>query len=331
MQASVILPTRNRDEILRSCLDSLVLQTLPIDDFEVVIIDNGSTDNTKSVSLSYSKKLNISYHYAPEPGLHVGRHEGLRVAKTDLLIYGDDDFQPTPGWVEATVNALSDPSVAMVGGNLYPNFEKEAPEWLIRKWNEEVYKGKALGYLGILDFGEGSFDIDPGYVWGGNMGIRREVLIQAGGFHPDGVPDERLRYRGDGETHVSKFVRESGKRAVFDSGVSGHHLVASKRMSKEYFSRRAYMQGISDSYTDIRASGSGYSLKRLVWTRLRKLNGGLRQYVKYKIKGTDEIDEELFIIEKEMRSAYWRGHRYHQMEVRNDPALLQWVLKESYL
>jgi len=86
--------------------------------------------------------------------------------------------------------AFSYPDVVLVGGNNLPAFALPPPAWLERWWNQPVYKGRALGYLSILDFGDGVFDIDPAFVWGCNFSIRKEQLIQYGGFHPDAFPAE---------------------------------------------------------------------------------------------------------------------------------------------
>jgi glycosyltransferase involved in cell wall biosynthesis len=331
VKASVIIPTRNRADALARCLESLTCQTLPSETFEVLVIDNGSTDHTPDVAENYVSLLQLTYVTAPEPGLHVGRHEGMRRANTDVLMFADDDIEAEPSWVEAVTQTLENPNIALVGGNNYPLFEESPPEWLVRWWERPVYKGRALGSLSILDFGEGVFEIDPGYVWGCNYSIRRESLLKAGGFHPDGVPKERLRFRGDGETHVSEAVLKSGFRTVFNSRASIHHRVSKERMTKSYFEQRAYAQGISDSYTAIRCKG-GFNIP--VGSRIR---GGLShlwtfvgKHIWFAMAVCRRTERELMSIQHTMSSAYWQGYNFHQQQVRADPALLAWVLKESY-
>ena len=113
-------------------------------------------------------------------------------------------------------------------------------------------QGKVIGPLSISDLGQGRFEIDPGFIWGCNFSIRRSVLADAGGFHPDAVPANKLRFRGDGETHISDFVRRNKLKSMFDSGASIQHMVLEERMTREYLCARAYAQGISDSYTNVR-------------------------------------------------------------------------------
>ena len=329
MRASVIIPTRNRADVLDACLLSLTEQTLPAAEFEVIVVDNGSTDATPQVAMRHAVALQIHCECAEEPGLHVGRHAGLRLARSDVLVFADDDIVAGPRWLEAVAVAFEDPSVAMVGGNNLPLFEQPPPAWLARWWGTPVGRGRALAYLSILDQGTGRFDIDPHFVWGCNFSIRRHDLVAAGGFHPDAMPGERLRWRGDGETHVSESIRRSGRRALFDSNATVQHRVAAERMTHDYFARRGYAQGISDSYADIRVAGRPRATAAA--RASRRARTALRRLRMHAIRAADEVDMELRAVKLGTLDAYWKGYDFHQREVRDDPALFAWVMKESYL
>lgn len=332
MKASVIIPTRNRAVTLARCLESLTHQTLPREEFEVLVIDNGSTDNTHEIAMGYVSSLQLAYVHAPEPGLHVGRHAGMRRAISDVLIFADDDIEAEPGWVEAVVQTFEDPSVALVGGNNYPLFEEDPPDWLMRWWNRPVYKGRALGSLSILDFGDGVMEIDPSFVWGCNFSIRRDVLHQARGFHPDGVPKEKMRFRGDGETYVSEVVRRSGLRTQFNSRASVRHLVPKSRMTVAYFQQRAYAQGISDSFTDIRRF-SGFQTPFPYWLRqkLVSLKYGITSNYKYMRVTGDSVERILLSVQRAMAAAYREGYEFHRHEAKADLKLLEWILRKDFL
>jgi glucosyl-dolichyl phosphate glucuronosyltransferase len=323
MKASVILPTRNRADTLARCLAALACQTLPADAFEVLVIDNGSTDHTRSVAQEYESVLNLTYANLPEPGLHAARHEGMRRAATGILMFADDDTEAVPGWVEAVVRTFENPHVTLVGGNNYPAFQETPPGWLMRLWENPVYRGRALSQLSILDFGEGGFSIDPAYVWGCNFSIRKDILLKVGGFHPDGFPESHMRFRGDGETHVANEVRRIGHLAVFNSKASVNHSVPSQRMTPEYFRKRSWAQGISDSYTAIRAGsvlGSYFGVLLRKWASMLRI-----------LSGRFTSDLEVLGIIRSNRASYWRGYAYHRQEVRADPQLKNWVLKDTYL
>lgn len=331
MRASVIIPTRNRAGLLDSCLESLTKQTLSNDQFEVLVIDNGSSDNTADVVARYHGKFNISRHWAPEPGLHIGRHMGMQLAKADILIFADDDIEATPKWIESILDAFVNGKTAIVGGNNFPHFEVQPPAWLELWWDKPINRGRALGYLSILDFGEGCFDIDPGYIWGCNFSIRKEILSSIGGFHPDSVPKEMLRLRGDGESHVSEVIRRRGLRASFHSGASVQHFVPKTRMTKQYFEDRAFAQGISDSYTEIRKNGkSGLPIEIRVQQVVKRMLLEFHQLKRSLFTSGNSVEYELQLIQAAAMRSYWRGYAFHQREAATDPSLIEWILKADY-
>lgn len=298
----------------------------------MLVIDNGSTDDTHEIAKHFGPSLQITYKRTLVPGLHVGRHEGLRLARSDVLMFVDDDIQADPAWLEAVVNSFSEPTVALVGGNNRPFFEDSPPDWLRRWWDQPTYRGRALGHLSILDFGEGCFDIDPTFIWGCNFSIRREVLEKAGGFHPDAFPPELLRYRGDGETHVSEFVRRSGLRAVFNSAASVQHFVPNERMTKQYFKRRAFAQGISDSYSAIRRNGGvDDRLSMKARSLIRRFRSSAGHAIRSVCAVSDVVEGELLSVRRAAAKAYWQGYDFHRRETQSDPALLKWILRDHYL
>lgn len=332
LRVSVIIPTRDRAKLLAICLESLVRQTLPREEFEVLVIDNGSTDSTAEVAKSFADRLNLVYVFEPEPGLHSGRHAGVRNARADILLFGEDDLDVTPGWVAGAANALADGKVALAGGNLLPKFEGEVPGWLQLWWSRPTYRGRAFGYYGILDFGSGRFEVDPAYVWGGNFAVRRSALEAVGGFHPDGMPQELITRRGDGESYTARAIHKNVGRVMFDSEITVRHTVAASRMSGAYLERRAYAEGISNSYTQIRRRGRassaliawGYSWLRVLRLRLAYFRQFLRD------RGHPHR-AELLTIQLAVTRAWTRGYQFHQRAVRDDAQLLAWVLKERYL
>ena len=253
LRLSVIIPTRNRADLLRKTLKSIALQTFPFDEFEVIVVDNGSTDNTKQIVENCINDIkNIRYLYDPIPGLHVGRHRGLKEAKAELLVYADDDIEAFPEWLEGVWESFRDSNVVLAGGKNLPKWETEPPYWIYEMWMDINDYGHSLWYLSILDFGNEIIEIDPGYVWGCNFSIRKKTLLEAKGFHPDGFPQDMIKYRGDGETSVSDYIRKKNYKTIYNPKASVYHFVPKNRMTLDYFCKRAFNQGISDSYTEIR-------------------------------------------------------------------------------
>jgi len=325
-QLSVIIPTRNRADLLQAALQSLQSQTLPAEHYEVLVIDNGSTDHTPAVVETCQRSMaNLRYCFNPNPGLHVGRHHGLREARGDVLVYADDDIEAFPGWLVALADVFTDPTVAMAGGNNLPMFMTPPPAWLMALWQRSNGSGgRALGALSLLDLPGSVRPISPYYVWGCNFAIRKSVLLDAGGFHPDGMPQELIRFRGDGETHVSRYVVESGLQCLFHPGASVYHKVTPERMTQAYFRQRGFNQGVSDSYTALR-QGEAKSTPHPTLSLRRIARWGMRT-----VRGLAARYRQDTAATQAYRSGHAEGYAFHQRAYRDDPEVQAWVHQPDY-
>lgn len=302
---SVIIPTRDRSPLLYNALESLTKQSYPADRFEIIVVDNGSTDATSDVCHHFRLRIpRLKLVHAPLPGLHNGRHTGLAEASGEILVYADDDIEALPTWLEGIAESFIDPEVAMVGGKILPKFESAPPEW-VNTLASKTDSGWSLGWYSLLDFGDRMHEIPHEYVWGCNFSIRKEVLQKVGGFHPDAFPQELIKYRGDGETAVSFAVREMGLKALYNPKAAVYHVVSSARLTAEYIYQRAFNQGVSDSYSSIR--------------RNRALSGP-QPYAPPSNTINETVNRGLV-----------DGFNYHQSAVQTDTKLQEWVLRESYL
>ncbi len=330
---SVIIPTRNRAVYLRDTLKSILNQTLDPAEFEIIVVDNGSIDNTAAVVEEINKKLSrIRYIHVYEPGLHVGRHTGARNASGDSLVYADDDIIASSTWLESIYKCFQYTDIALVGGKILPLWEGKAPEWVNLYINKHEF-GWWNGYLSLLDFGDQKKEISPIFVFGCNYAIRKKILFDCGGFNPDGMPQELVRFRGDGETALSQKIKTRGFKALYEPKALVYHRVTEDRLTVQYFCTRAYNQGISDSFSRIRAAG-GASDEGTDASKQHRHFGLLRQFMS-KMAQTAYRWPELFKPEKRnmrrIQQAYEAGYAYHQNEVTKDPELLKWVLRENYL
>lgn len=321
MFLSVIVPTRDRCELLAKALASFEAQTHPRDAYEVIVVDNGSRDATQSIVEGYVGSLpNLRRLWEPRPGLHRGRHAGLKAARGDVLVYADDDIRAVPTWLEAIARSFEDPKVVLVGGPCVPDYESSPPAWLDRLWSV-TGRGRFLTLYSILDLGNERCSIPPWLVFGCNFSIRKATLLEVGGFHPDGMPGELLKLRGDGETAVSKEIERHGWCAIYEPGAAVHHWVSTERMTDAYVYRRAYAQGVSDSYTRVRQARR----RRVDWGMLARLGA---RFASFRVRSAMHRDGA---VERALERGYRHGYAFHQRALREDRALLDWVLRDSYL
>lgn len=315
---SVIVPTLNRAVLLEKTLMSFTRQDIDSNAFEILVIDNGSSDNTREVVARFGTRFsNIRYIIETKPGLHEGRHRGLLESRGDILSYADDDIDALPSWLTAISNCFENPKIGLVGGKNIPDYESEPPEWLEKFW-VTTDQGKYNTYYSLLDFGDDIKTIDPHYVFGCNFSVRKSIVLNARGFHPDGMPQSMIRYRGDGETHVARHVEKSGYQTLYDPKASVRHCVPMSRMNMEYMTKRAFAEGITQSYIDTRKRFTGMKPQSRIRAALSEIRRNIKDFL---------LDE----LEKQIRKSFLAGYKYHQAELKNDKELLVWVLRESYL
>lgn len=117
MSISVIVITLNRAESLQEALRSLIRQERQPD--EVIVVDNGSTDNTKEVVLNFKDKLNIKYVYEVQSGIPYARNAGIRNATKDIIAFIDDDCVADRNWLKyLEIPFIKDPHIGVVGGEV---------------------------------------------------------------------------------------------------------------------------------------------------------------------------------------------------------------------
>lgn len=230
MRISVVICTHNRAKLLRKAVLNLMEQAMPPEDYEVIVVDNASTDDTKGVVRDLMKEFpNIRYIYEPNLGLPNARNRGIREARGEVVAFLDDDCLVQPGWMRSLLRHYANPKVGGVGGmGLAPG--------------KEPGREGTVGGISHLGTPIGSFNIlTPGpveveHLRGYNMSFRREILLRLGGFDP--------RYNGSNlreDTDMCVRVRRAGYKLIYDPNTLVIHLYAPKgacgrddRASKPY-------------------------------------------------------------------------------------------------
>ena len=142
IRISAIICTLNRAAYLEKAIQSLADQTLPEEQFEIIVVDNGSTDNTKTMVEGFKHLENLRYIYEPIMGLSQARNTGWQNAQGDYVAYLDDDAIACPEWLERIVQAFDtvEPRPGSVGGKVIPVWEAERPAWPEGKacWSNRV-------------------------------------------------------------------------------------------------------------------------------------------------------------------------------------------------
>jgi hypothetical protein len=238
--------------------------------------------------------------------------------------------------------------VQLVGGPNLPNYESEPPVWIESFWSTTPYGGRMCGFLSLLDLSGDTIEIHPNYIWGLNFAIRRRALFDLGGFHPDCIPDGLQHFQGDGETGLTMKAFAQGYKGVFTPRATVYHFISASRMTPEYFERRAYYQGVCDSYSRIRREGRVTKAQwHLVITsqfrRARELAGSavrrakrlcVREFRRIAAATQREIspvsDTQVVAIQQRIQRAYKAGFEFHRDAVSRNPELLAWVLRSDY-
>lgn len=259
MKASIIIPTLNRAALLERALSSICRQSVSSEQFETLVIDNGSTDSTRKIANAFVQNHSaIKYIYEPQPGLLAGRHRGAIAAVGELLVFVDDDIEAVPGWLAAIIRGFKDSSVQLIGGRSLPNYEVDPPAWIESFWETAQGGGKYCWYLSLIDLGQRRRQISPTYIFGLNLAIRRNAFFDLGGFHPDRYSRysdktyDLQRFSGDGEAGLTMPAEARGRLAIYEPEATVYHFVPASRMTPEYYEKRAYFEGISDSYRRMR-------------------------------------------------------------------------------
>lgn len=240
-KVAAVICTHNRLRYLGASIDSLLEQTLPRSDYEIIVVDNASSDGTREWVAERQKTApDIRYVYEPALGLSNARNAGWRAARSEIVAYLDDDAVACPRWLEVIVAKFSerDDRLAVVGGRVDPLWEAPPPEWLAPEfWH----------WLSVLDLSPTDVVLTASqHFVGANMAMRKSALAAVGGFSSF-LGRKGKSLLSNEEVLLKQRLEAAGYYAMYAPEAVAQHLVPAARMSREWFRRRHYWQGVSDA------------------------------------------------------------------------------------
>ena len=236
---SVVVCTYNRAHLLATAIDALLNQVQGTPPYEVIVVDNNSSDGTRDVVERFGSGM-VRYAFEGRQGLSVARNHGVALAGADLVAFTDDDVQVEAHWVQSIVQAFSEHAdVDMVGGKVEPVWEEAPPAWL---------REAGPAPLALLDFGEDAFRVTPERpiaLIGANVAIRRRAFDRIGGFSP--VVQRVCDSIGSTEDYEFQMrLIGQGGGALYDPRIVVRAAVAPERLKKQY--HRAWHAGHGHFY-----------------------------------------------------------------------------------
>lgn len=250
---SVIICTYNRASFLPKALSSLCDTSCP--DYEVIVVDNNSSDDTAAIVKSFAdKNPRVCYVFEQNQGLSNARNRGIREAKGDVFLFLDDDAFVEKDYLVTVERYIADyPEAGAYGGRILPYFDGcDKPKWLSR-WS--------MGWLSALDLGEKVKPFTKGkYPIGANNAIKRYVIERCGNFNPSLGRNGAVMSGGE-EKDLFDRVRNAGIPIIYCPEMLLHHIIGKQRTTLAFVDK--YAQGIGEGER-VRSMSNGSYPQRLV-------------------------------------------------------------------
>jgi glycosyltransferase involved in cell wall biosynthesis len=279
MKLSIVICSYNRAQYIGDALDSLYNQTSSLSAFEVILVDNNSTDGTPEVYSHWRVKHpdgNFQYLTEHRQGASYARNTGAVHAKTDWLCFMDDDAVAFPDFVANIIKHTQEkPTIVGFGGKIIPKYIPEKPVWM------SYYVSSLVGNFDYSPvpcaFKKGKYPLES------NMVVKKSVFDQIGGFNTSlpGVVGT-VRIGGEGKELFYKIL-ELGEIIHYDPSIIVYHVVETSKLTKEYLYRVASGIGRGERVRTLSISRMAY-LKKLT-EYIFKLGASVILGIKYAIMG----------------------------------------------
>lgn len=237
---SVIVCTHNRADLLPYALQTLGEQSLDSNEYEVIVVDNNSTDDTRIVVEKFAHEVpNLRYCLETKTGLSHARNRGWNEARGEYVAYTDDDCKLPRPWLSVAKEIIEQKAPAVLGGPYFAFYDSPKPHWF-----KDSY---------------GSYELHPEscalsqkeFLVGGNIFFRRKLLETLGGFDANlGMSGDKIAY-GE-ETALQIHIRDAmpGQVIYYDPRLYVYHLVRPEKMQlnwliRAFFAKSRYVYLVS--------------------------------------------------------------------------------------
>jgi len=282
MKASILIVTRNRAADLKKTLAAILTVRIPVGaEVELVVADNGSTDETASVVKGHvDHRLSIKYILEPKAGKSNGLNRGIANSTGDVVLFTDDDVRPPPEWLEVMCQPIFDGTAEVIAGGM-----KLAPH-LLRPWMTPVHRA-------WLASSEWLTPGAPESLVGANMAVSSEVFKRVPGFDPELGPGA-LGFGEDGL--FASQLRVAGFRITDRLDVCIEHHLDPSRLTRRVWLDTADKQGRSNAYRGHHWEHWGCRFGHLKELRARMRLSAWRQRNQDKIWQEGISDTELGLV-----------------------------------
>jgi len=238
LRITAAICTHNRAALLPAAIESLLTQNLPPMDYEVLVIDNASTDETPHVIRRYltaSDRVTLRSAVQPILGLSHARNLAVEMAAGEVIAFLDNDAVANPDWLAALLDAYDlHPDAWAVGGKVLPLWEGKRPLWLT---------DDLLPQLSMLDLGDVIRPLTEGEeLFGVNFSCRRPAFDEIGLFRSD-LGRQGVRLLGSEESEFQRRILQRGQAIIYAPHAVVIHRVEAERLQQRYFIRLAYHKG----------------------------------------------------------------------------------------
>lgn len=294
MFLSVIICTYNRDQHIRRALESLVRQDCDSSSYEIIVVDNNSTDRTAEIIKRFKEEhptYNIVLTEEKRQGLSYARNKGLAMASGKYVSYIDDDGIAREDYVSQIKQYTEQfPDDVAFGGKVLPRYEKgKAPAWM-SSYIERI--------ISIVNLGDNVKILKKIYPVGCNMFFKKDVLEKIGGFNT------ALKLRAD-DKYIFLKIRETGYRVLYLPKVIVWHFIDDFRNSLAYVKKVSKLNGEAERIrigTLKRKRSITYLLR--LWDYVWKLGASIVLWLFFVVKGQNIKGKALFL-------SVWNALKYY--------------------